>query len=70
MINQTNYIPAEYRERMISKPNFIGWLTTSTIIAFLTLTFLVLTCYLYCLRRSTIIAKDKNDHIRSKEQEI
>ena len=70
MINQTNYIPAEYRERMISKPSFIGWLTASTIIAFLTLTFLVLTCYVYCLRKSTIIAKDKNDHIRSNEQEL
>jgi hypothetical protein len=70
MINQTNYIPAEYRERILTKPSFIRGLTGSTIIAFITLTFLVLTCYLYCLRKSTTIAKDKNDYIRSHEQEL
>lgn len=44
MINQTNYIPAEYRERLLSRPSFIGWLSGSLVIIILTAVFLVLTC--------------------------
>lgn len=70
MINQTNYIPAEYRQPVLTKPSFIGWLTALIIIAFITFIFLALTCRLYCIRKSTIIAKDTNDHNRSNEQEL
>jgi hypothetical protein len=70
MINQTNYIPAEYRQPVLTKPSFIGWLTALIIIAFITFIFLALTCCLYCIRKSTIIAKDTNDHNRSNEQEL
>jgi hypothetical protein len=47
MINQTNYIPAEYRQRPIDKRRFIGWLSTSMLIALITLIFLLITCQRY-----------------------
>lgn len=59
MINQTNYIPAEFREKAITKPVFIGGLTSSLIILLLLLAFLVVTCYIYCKPKS---GKSVNTH--------
>lgn len=50
MINQTNYIPAEYREKPLRKSSFISWITVSSIIAFITFIFLLITCQLYIRR--------------------
>jgi cbb3-type cytochrome oxidase subunit 3 len=70
MINQTNYIPAEYREQIITKPSFIGWLSGSLIIVLITLIFLLLTCYIYCKQKQTITANNKHGYIKPNEQEI
>jgi hypothetical protein len=50
MINQTNYIPAEYRERLLAKSSFIGWLSGSLVIIFITIIFLLFTCFV-CYQR-------------------
>ncbi|CAF0752368.1 unnamed protein product [Rotaria sordida] len=47
MINQTNYIPAEYRERRIEKSRFISWITISIMLALITFIYLILTCQTY-----------------------
>ena len=47
MINQTNYIPAEYREKPINKSRYISWFTTAMFVAVLTLLFLLVTCQRY-----------------------
>ncbi|UJR31709.1 hypothetical protein I4U23_019189 [Adineta vaga] len=47
MINQTNYIPAEFRERPIGKNQYFSWVTLSLIMALVTLLFLILTCQTY-----------------------
>ncbi len=70
MINQTNYIPAEYRERILTKNSFIGWLMVSLTITLITFVFLLLTCYIYCRRKSPITANNNNDYVRPNEQEI
>ncbi len=70
MINQTNYIPAEYREQILTQNKFIGWLTASLIIALMTFIFLLLTCYIYCKKRSTIITNNKNHYLRPNDQEM
>ncbi len=70
MINQTNYIPAEYRERILTKNSFIGWLMVSLTITLITFVFLLLTCYIYCRRKSPITANNNNDYARPNEQEI
>ena len=46
MINQTNYIPAEYREQLLKKSSFIGWLSGSLVITVITIVFLLLTCFM------------------------
>lgn len=69
MINQTNYIPAEYREKLITKSSFAGWFTTSVLLAFFTLLFLMLTCYLFCIRPSRMMAKNKHEYVRPNEAE-
>jgi len=51
MINQTNYIPAEYREKPIGKNRFISLVTISSIIALITLMFLIFTCH-QCIRHA------------------
>ncbi|CAF0733058.1 unnamed protein product [Adineta steineri] len=47
MINQTNYIPAEFREKPIGKNQYFSWVTISLIIVLVTLIFLILTCHTY-----------------------
>jgi apyrase len=47
MINQTNYIPAEYREKPIEKNRYIGLITILLITVLITLVFLILTCHRY-----------------------
>ncbi|CAF3336278.1 unnamed protein product [Rotaria sp. Silwood2] len=68
MINQTNYIPAEFRERKLSKNHFIGRLSTSLSIALITSTFLLLTCYACYKKKSTIVSKSKDGYIKPTEQ--
>src|SRR5271170_7600307 len=68
MINQTNYIPAEYRERIITKNIFIGRLSGSLTIAFIAFIFLLLTCYQYCIQKSTITTNNKDGYIQPNEQ--
>ena len=70
MINQTNYIPAEYRERIITKPSFVGWLTAAVLLAFFTLLFLLLTCYLFCIRPSRMMGEKKNDYMQPNKAEV
>ena len=70
MINQTNYIPAEYREKQITKSSFTAWLTASVLLAFLTLFFLLLTCYLFCIRPLRTMGKKKNDYMQPNEAEV
>jgi hypothetical protein len=70
MINQTNYIPPELRERPLTKNSFIGWLTGSLTFALIAFIFLLLTCYTYCKAKSTIITNNKNNYHQSNEQEI
>lgn len=47
MINQTNYIPAEYNAKTIPQDRFIGFAIILSIIALVTLLFLALTCQRY-----------------------
>jgi len=70
MIKQTNYIPAEYRVRSLTKNSYTGWLTGSLTIALITFIFLLFTCYIYCKQKSTITANNKNDYLRSNQQEM
>lgn len=70
MINQTNYIPAEYREKLIAKSSFTGWFTTSVLLAFFTLLFLMLTCFLFCIRPSRMMTKNKHEYVRPNEAEV
>ncbi|CAF2982842.1 unnamed protein product [Rotaria socialis] len=51
MINQTNYIPAEFREKSMGKTGFISWITVSSVIALITFIFLILTCQA-CIRHA------------------
>ncbi|MCC6156214.1 MAG: hypothetical protein IT367_20780 [Candidatus Hydrogenedentes bacterium] len=51
MINQTNYIPAEFREKSMGKNGFISWITVSSAIALITFVFLLLTCQAYVRHR-------------------
>ncbi|CAF4924547.1 unnamed protein product [Rotaria sp. Silwood1] len=68
MINQTNYIPAEFREQKINRSNFISWFSSSLAIAIITLIFLLLTCYICCRKRSTIVSRSKDGYIKPIEQ--
>jgi len=70
MINQTNYIPAEYRIHSLTKNSYTGWLTGSLTIVLITFIFLLFTCYTYCKQKSTITANNKNDYLRSNQQDI
>ena len=71
MINQTNYIPAEYREKSLTKNSFIGWLTGSLTIALITFIFLLLTCYIYCKpKTTTTTANNKDDYRHPNDQEL
>jgi hypothetical protein len=70
MINQTNYIPAEYREKVLRKNSFIGWLSTSLTIALVAFIFLLLTYSKYCKQKSSLMTNYKNDYIRPNEQEV
>ncbi|CAF1130295.1 unnamed protein product [Rotaria sordida] len=67
MINQTNYIPAEYREKKLSKTDFIGWLSASLIITLITLIFLLLTCYICCQKKFNIITRSKDGYNKPNE---
>jgi hypothetical protein len=56
MINQTNYIPAEYRERPLTKTSFRRRLLASISVSLLTMIFLVITavlCYKQYRKLST-----------------
>ncbi|CAF3213079.1 unnamed protein product [Rotaria sp. Silwood2] len=75
MINQTNYIPAEYLEKRIKKGVFIGWITISLIVALITLIFLILTCrtyarHLYQKQTSHIATENKDGYSRPHEQSV
>lgn len=70
MINQTNYIPAEYRERALKKNIYYSSLTSSCIISLIASIFLLVTCYIYCKPKSTSISNYKNNYRRSNEQEL
>ena len=59
MINQTNYIPAEYRERLLKKTSFIGWLSGSLVIMVITIIFLLLTCFM-CYNHYRRNSRDTN----------
>ncbi|UJR14965.1 hypothetical protein I4U23_001944 [Adineta vaga] len=69
MINQTNYIPAEYRERIITRHGFVGWLTSSFIIALITLIFLLVTSYMYCRQKPQITSDKNHGLIQTNEQQ-
>ena len=47
MINQTNYIPAEFRVKPIERNRFLTFVILSSIIALITLLFLIVTCRKY-----------------------
>ena len=68
MINQTNYIPAEYRERNLTRNRFIGWSSASLIVAFVALIFLLVTCYIYCKQRSAMTGKNRAGYTQTSEQ--
>jgi hypothetical protein len=70
MINQTNYIPAEYRERIITKNSFIGWLSGSLSIALVAFIFLLLTCYIFYKQRPIITANKKDGFLQANEHEM
>jgi apyrase len=75
MINQTNYIPAEYREPSIEKHRFIIFITMSLIIALLTLSFLIFTCrtyirHAYYKRTHQITRINKDGYAQPHEQSI
>jgi len=75
MINQTNYIPAEYREKIIKKNHFISWFIISLIIILITLIFLILTCHTYIRhayykRTHQITTKTKDGYVQPNEQSI
>jgi accessory gene regulator protein AgrB len=56
LINQTNYIPAEYRERPLTKTSFRRRLLASISVSLLTMIFLVITavlCYKQYRKLST-----------------
>lgn len=61
MINQTNYIPAEYRERLLTKSSFIGWLSGSLVLTLITVIFLLFTCLACYQRRKQSINSNAND---------
>ncbi|CAF1598217.1 unnamed protein product [Rotaria sp. Silwood1] len=75
MINQTNYIPAEYREKRIEKNRFISGITISLIISLITLSFLIITCYKYIChtyhkRTNHIIKENKDGYIQPHQQSM
>jgi hypothetical protein len=75
MINQTNYIPAEYREKTINKSRYISWFTTAMFVVVLTLLFLVVTCQryvrqLYSKRTHHNITSRKDGYSRPNEQSV
>jgi len=75
MINQTNYIPAEYREKSIGKNRFISLVIISLIIALITLIFLILTCHTYIRhayykRTHQITTMNKDGYAQPHEQSI
>lgn len=75
MINQTNYIPAEYREKAIGKNRFISLLTIASIIALLALIFLILTCltyvrHAYQKRTHQITTINKDGYAQPLEQSV
>ncbi len=75
MINQTNYIPAEYRERPIGKTRFLSFVIISSVIALITLLFLLLTCrkylhHAYYRRTHQIRTMNKDGYAQPHEQSI
>jgi apyrase len=75
MINQTNYIPAEYREKAIRKNHFISLVTISLVIALITLIFLILTCHTYIRhayskRKHAVTTMNKDGYSLPHEQSI
>jgi hypothetical protein len=73
MINQTNYIPAEYRERPMGKHRYLTWLSTSLLITIITFIFLLLTCCKYIRRAHykrthQISANNKDGYTQPREQ--
>mgnify|MGYP002378347540 CR=1 FL=1 len=69
MINQTNYIPAEYREKPLSRNHFTLWLTISIILLSLAVLFLISTIYIFCRTKSPTIGKTKNNYLQPSDQE-
>lgn len=69
MINQTNYIPAEYREKALKKNHFTFWLTVSILLLLLAIVFLLSTMYLFCRSNSATIVKTKNNYLQPSDQE-
>ena len=75
MINQTNYIPAEYRGRLIGKRLFISGFTSCLCILAIALIFLVFTCKSYVQKFFTqrpgeIVRNKKDGYERPVEQSI
>ncbi|CAF0812627.1 unnamed protein product [Adineta ricciae] len=70
MINQTNYIPAEFRERIITKNRFVGWLISSLSLICVTLIFLVVTSYVYCRQKPKSSAEKNHGLMQKNEQEV
>lgn len=70
MINQTNYIPAQFREPVLTRRTYISWLTTSCVIGFISFVFLLITCYNYCKKNSRNLTNTKNNYRRSNDQEL
>lgn len=54
MINQTNYMPAEYRQRLISRQTFVGSFTGSMTIALITFLFLLVTVFFLWTRSNNL----------------
>ena len=68
MINQTNYIPAEYRERTITTERFIGWLLASLAVTFTASMLLLITCYIYCKQRSATTGTNRTGYAQTSKQ--
>jgi hypothetical protein len=70
MINQTNYIPAEYRERVITQSSFVGWLISSLIIVLLALIFLLVTSYMFCRPKPSNPSNKHDGIFRATEDQV
>lgn len=70
MINQTNYIPAEHREKILPRNQFTIYLSIAMIFISMTILFLLFTGYFFCRRRSTVVFQKKKNDLKANEHEL